>query len=82
MQRHLRFLAISSVVMKIAAWIFLFLGILAGVAIVGIRMLGTRPLAGIFILAIYCFFSFLCYVIAKAMDVLAEIIKELRAQKV
>jgi len=34
MRKHLSFLQVSSTVVKVAAWIFLFLGLIGGIAII------------------------------------------------
>jgi len=81
MREHLGFLKISSVVIKIAAWIFLVLGMVGGTAI----LLGGVPAyprwTGAFILAIYIFVFFFLYLIAKISDLLINIIKEIKKEE-
>lgn len=80
MREHLGFLKTSSTVVKIAAWIFLFLGIMGGTSII----LGFVPAnprwMGIIILAVYAFFFFFLYLIAKIADLLIKIINEIKKE--
>ena len=78
MQKHLSFLKVSSAVVKIAAWIFLFLGLLGGVSL----LLGAAPgnprwMGGI-ILAFYVFVFFFLFLTAKIADLLVKIINEIK----
>lgn len=81
MREHLGFLKTSSAVVKIAAWIFLSLGVMGGIAI----LLGLVPeqprWLGVAILAIYAFFFFLFFLIAKIADLLIKIINEIHDLK-
>jgi hypothetical protein len=85
MREHLGFLKTSSAVVKIAAWILLFFGVIGGVAI----MLGLAPsnlglvpgnprLEGLIILALNAFSFFFLYLIAKIADLLIKIINEIK----
>jgi len=81
MREHLGFLKTSSVVVKIAAWIFLFFGVTGGIAI----LLGSVPeyqrWVGAAALVIYPFFFFFLYLIAKIADLLIKIINEIHSIK-
>jgi len=83
MQEHLGFLKTSSAVVKVAAWIFLFFGIVGGVAI----MLGfvpqyqNQPWTGVAVFAFYTFFFFVFYIIAKIAELLMRIINEIHELK-
>jgi hypothetical protein len=72
--KHLGFLKRSSVVVKCAAWIFLFLGMVGGISL----LLGLVPdnprWLGIVVLVFYMFMFFLLLLIAKIADVLVLII--------
>ncbi len=74
MREHLGFLKISSLVVKIAAWIFLILGIIGGTSI----LLGLTPdtprWMGVMVLAAYAFSFFFFYLVAKIADLLIKII--------
>ena len=80
MREHLEFLKASSAVVKIAAWIFLLLGLVGGVSI----LLGFAPgqprLSGLMVLAIYSFAFFFFYLIAKIADLLIKIINEIKKE--
>ena len=80
MQEHLGFLKTSSAVVKIAAWIFLLLGVLGGLSII----FGLTPDAlyprwmGAVVLVVYAFFFFFFFLIAKIADLLVKIIHEIK----
>ncbi len=78
MREHLGFLKVSSVVVKIAAWIFLCFGLIGGASI----LLGFVPAnprwMGLVILAVYSFVFFFLYLIAKVADLLIKIINEIK----
>lgn len=78
MREHLGFLRVSSIVVKVAAWIFLGLGLIGGVSI----LLGFVPpnprWVGVIILAVYAFMFFFLYLIAKIADLLIKIINEIK----
>jgi len=78
MREHLGFLRVSSAVVKTAAWIFLFLGLLGGVSL----LLGAAPgnprwMGGV-ILAFYVFVFFFLFLTAKIADLLVKIINEIK----
>ena len=74
MREHLGFLKTSSTVVKVAAWIFLFLGIIGGISILLGLVPGNPRWMGLIILAIYAFAFFFFYLIAKIADLLVKII--------
>ena len=80
MREHLGFLKTSSTVVKLAAWVFLVLGIIGGVSI----MMGLVPpnprWTGIIVLVLYAFFFFFFFLIAKMADLLIKIINEIKKE--
>ena len=80
MREHLGFLKTSSVVVKIAAWIFLFLGIVGGSAVIFGMVPNSPRWSGVVILAGYAFFFFFLYLIAKIADLLIKIINEIKKE--
>lgn len=80
MHEHLGFLKVSSAVVKTAAWIFLFLGIIGGLSI----LLGLSPeysrWKGIVVWAVYAFAFFFFYLTAKIADLLIKIIREIKKE--
>lgn len=80
MREHLGFLKVSSAVVKIAAWIFLLLGLLGGISVIMGKVPGNPPWAGVLILVVYVFFFFFLYLIAKIADLLAKIINEIKKE--
>jgi len=77
MRQHLGFLKVSSAVVKVAAWIFLFLGLLGGISLFFGAVPGNPRWMGVIILAFYVFLSFLLFFIAKIADLLIKIIDEI-----
>lgn len=80
MREHLGFLKVSSIVVKIAAWIFLILGIIGGISILLGLVPGNPRWMGFLVLAIYAFSFFFFYLIAKIADLLIKIIKEIKKE--
>ncbi|MDD4953379.1 MAG: hypothetical protein PHG40_00545 [Candidatus Omnitrophica bacterium] len=80
MREHLGFLKTSSAVVKIAAWIFLFMGILGGVSVILGKVPGYNPAVGYVVLAGYIFAFFFFYLIAKIADLLIKIINEIKKE--
>lgn len=78
MREHLGFLKCSSAVVKVAAWIFLSLGIVGGVSLLLGAVPGNPRWMGIVILAIYIFMFFFFFLIAKIADLLVKIINEIK----
>ncbi len=80
MREHLGFLKTSSAVVKIAAWIFLFLGVVGGISIILGLVPGNPRWMGMLVLLIYAFFFFFFYLIAKIADLLIKIINEIKKE--
>jgi len=80
MREHLGFLKTSSVVVKIAAWIFLLLGLIGGGSIILGLVPGNPRWMGLLIVAIYAFAFFFFYLIAKIADLLTKIINEVKKE--
>jgi hypothetical protein len=80
MREHLGFLKTSSMVVKIAAWIFLFMGITGGTSVIMGYIPGNPRWMGLIILAIYSFSFFFFYLIAKIADLLIKIINEVKKE--
>ena len=81
MREHLGFLKTSSAVVKVAAWIFLFLGLFGGAAILSGKVSGKTPVEGFVNLMVAVFLFFLFYIIAKIADLLIKIIHEIHDLK-
>jgi len=82
MQEHLGFLNVSSAVVKVAAWIFLFLGVIGSIGILTGK--AASPMTeqygswiGWIILAGYAFLFFFLILIAKIADLLVKIINKI-----
>jgi hypothetical protein len=80
MREHLGFLKVSSAVVKIAAWIFLLMGIIGSISVFLGIVPGNPPWRGAVILAIYAFFFFFLFLIAKIADLLIKIINEIKKE--
>ncbi len=80
MREHLGFLKTSSAVVKIAAWIFLLLGLIGGFSIVLGLAPGSPRWMGFVVLAIYAFSFFFFFLIAKIADLLIKIINEIKKE--
>jgi len=80
MREHLGFLKTSSTVVKIAAWVFLFFGLIGGISIAMGLVPGNPRWTGMIILAIYAFLFFFFYLIAKIADLLIKIINEIKKE--
>jgi hypothetical protein len=78
MREHLGFLKVSSIVVKIAAWFFLVIGGIGGVAILFGIVPNYPRWSGLIVLAVYVFFFFFFYLIAKIADLLIKIINEIK----
>ncbi len=80
MRQHLGFLKVSSVVVKAAAWIFLFFGMVGGISL----FLGLVPnnprWMGIIVLVFYMFMFFFFFLIAKIADLLVKIVNEIKKE--
>ena len=80
MREHLGFLKASSAVVKIAAWIFLLLGLLGGISITLGVVPGNPRWMGIVIIAVYAILFFFLYLMAKIADLLIKIINEIKKE--
>ena len=76
MRKYLGFLKYSSVVVKVAAWIFLFFGVLGAISLFSGRIPGNPRWVGIVILVFYTFTFFFFFLVAKIADILVQIINE------
>ena len=82
MREQLGFLKISSLVVKIFSWIFLFFGVLGGLSIIFGTSPGNSRWMGAIVLVIYAFFFFLLFLIAKVVDLLIRIINEIKKEQI
>lgn len=80
MREHIGFLKFSSVVVKIAAWIFLCLGVLGGASLLFGVVPGNPRWMGVIILAVYAFMFFILFLIAKITDLLIKIVNDLKKE--
>jgi hypothetical protein len=80
MREHLGFLKASDVVVKIAAWVCLLLGVTGGTSILFGFVQGYPRWMGLVVIATYSFFFFFFYLIAKIADLLVKIINEIKKE--
>jgi len=80
MREHLVFLETSSAAVKLAAWIFLFLGIAGGFLIIIGRLPGKTIQDAVINIAMSVFLFFFLYLIAKIADLLIKIINEIKKE--
>jgi len=80
MREHLGFLKTSSAAVKVAAWIFLFLGATYSIYIFLGKVPGRTAVDGVVNLALSIFFLFFLYIIAKIADLLIRIINEIKKE--
>jgi hypothetical protein len=80
MREHLVFLETSSAAVKIAAWIFLFLGVTGGLLIISGHIPGRTIQDAIINIAGGAFLFFFLYLIAKIADLLIKIINEIKKE--
>jgi len=80
MREHLGFLKVSSLVVKIAGWGFLFLGIIGATSAALGRVPGVDAWMSAVVLGLYTFFFFFCYLIAKIADLMVKIINEIKKE--
>jgi len=76
MRRYLGFLRCSSVVIKVAAWIFLFFGIIGSISLFLGKIPSNPRWAGFVILLFYSFMFFFFFLVAKLADILTQIINQ------
>ena len=81
MREHLGFLRTSSTAVKVAAWIFLCLGLTGGISILLGMVKDTPRWMGLVVLAIYALLFFFLYLIAKIADLLTRMINEIHEIK-
>jgi len=80
MRKYIFFLKCSSVVVKIAAWIFLFLGMVGAVTVFLGRVPGNPRWMGIVVLIFYLFLFSLLFLIAKIADILVKVINAIQKE--
>jgi len=80
MRQHLGFLKVSSAVVKVAAWIFLLLGISGSILIIAGKVADKSPLEGLINLAVAVFVFFFFFLIAKIADLLIKIINQINKE--
>ena len=80
MRQQLGFLKVSSAVVKVAAWIFLLLGISGSILIVAGKVPDKSILEGLINLAVAVFFFFFFFLTAKIADLLIKIINEIKKE--
>jgi hypothetical protein len=80
MRKYIFFLKCSSVVVKITAWILLFLGIAGAVNLFSGASQGAPRWAGAVILVLYAFFFGVLFLIAKLADILVEVINTIQKE--
>ncbi|TBR17233.1 hypothetical protein EPO66_03100 [bacterium] len=76
MQGKSGFFKTSSVVVKTAAWVFFFLGLIGGVSMILGAGLEYPRWMGFIILPVYTFISFCLYLLAEIAKSMAKIIGE------
>jgi len=81
MQKHLGFLKIASIIVKVVAWLSLFLGALGGISIISGLVPNNPRWFGLIILSVYIFSFFFLYLVAKLADLVAQIISEIELKK-
>lgn len=77
MKKYLKFLKVSSLIVKIAAWFLLLLGSFVGVSVIFRALPGVPRPAGFIVLAVYAFIFFFFHFVAKIADTLVNLIKEI-----
>lgn len=80
MREHLGFLETSSVAVKIAAWIFLLVGVLGGTRVLLGLVPGYERWLGIVGIALFAFLFFFFFLMAKIADLLVKIINEIKKE--
>ncbi|MCK9431407.1 MAG: hypothetical protein PHQ84_06550 [Candidatus Omnitrophica bacterium] len=78
MRKHIFFLKCSSVVVKVAAWIILFLGIFGGSVMFFGQEQGSPRWPGAVVLVAYSFVSGVLFLIARMSDILVKIISQIK----
>lgn len=80
MREHLGFLKTSSAVVKMAAWIFLLIGIVGSIYVGTGNIPGKTFLDAMVNLVVSAFFFFFLFLIAKIADLLIKIINEIKKE--
>jgi len=80
MRKYLNYLKYSSVVIKVAAWFFLFLGIIGSLPLFLGNVPGSSRWAGPVFLIFYSFMFMFFFTVAKICDILLQIISEDKSQ--
>ena len=75
MHKYLFFLKCSSVVIKVAAWIFLFFGVVGSISLFSGKLPDNPRWIGFLVLAFYLFIFFFFFLVAKMADILAGIVE-------
>jgi hypothetical protein len=78
MREDLKLLKISSTILKVAAWIFLFLGLSGGLSVLLGRVPEYPQWLGLVLAAAYAFIFFVLFIIAKVVELLIKVIDKLR----
>ncbi len=73
MAQKTRFLKVSSLAVKIAAWTFLLLGLLGGLPLVLGRVPGKPRIFGVIIITMYGFLFFFLYFVARIADAVVNL---------
>lgn len=76
MRKYIGFLRISSATVRIVAWFFLCLGVLASIGIFAGLAPGYERWLGFVVLGLYLFLFFMLFLIARISGVLARLIDQ------
>ena len=80
MRENLGYLKVSSIVIKVVAWIFLSLGLISGVTLLLGKVPGSPRWSGLIVMVFYSFVFFFFFLVAKMADLLMKIAKEVRKE--
>lgn len=80
MRKYIFFLKCSSVMVKVAAWIFLFLGIVGVVNLFSSVGQSNSRWLGVVILVFYLFLFWLLFLIAKIADIVVKVINSVEKE--
>jgi hypothetical protein len=75
MHKYVFFLKCSSIVVKVAAWIFLLLGLIGSISVFSGAVPNNPRWIGLVILGFYSFVFLVLFLIGKIADILAKVIK-------
>jgi len=76
MREELKFLKISSAILKVASWIFLFMGLSGGLSVLLGRVPEYPRWLGLVLAFAYAFIFFVLYLIAKLAELLLKLIEK------